>query len=169
LSGDPFRVRAAVQQGLVGLDPKGFASTPSGRTVTGILRGTPRWRTPRIDLEFAGAFELGLAGRLGIAFWSGAKQLRASRAPMAAHVRYLFDFAVAPQGRWPDARRQREATGLWLLTRWARMAEPGRVLTRRGIALWLRRSNLDDYAGESEAVTIARIYRISAALRRAQP
>jgi hypothetical protein len=72
---------------------------------------------------------------------------------------------VAPQNRWPDARTQREATTVWFLSRWAGLAEPGQSVTRPKIARHLRRVNPADYEGEAEAVTVRRLYRMSANLR----
>lgn len=161
--GDP--VRADVQKALLRIDPDGYAATPAGRATLGVIRAAPQWRTPRMDLELAGAFDVGIAGRVGLAFWGGARELRSYRATMAAHLRYLFDYAVAPQNRWPDARTQREATTVWFLSRWAGLAEPGQSVTRPKIARHLRRVNPADYEGEAEAVTVRRLYRMSANLR----
>jgi hypothetical protein len=161
--GDP--VRAAVGYALLRIDPQGFAASPVGRMTLKATRPQPRGRPPRLDLELAGAIDIGTAGRLGLVFWSSAKNLRSYRATMAAHLRYLFDHEVAPQGRWTDVRTQREALTLWFLTRWAGFAEPGQLLTRRKIAEVLRRNHPAEYEGEDDTVTRARVYRISAALR----
>jgi hypothetical protein len=162
--GDP--VGAAIQNAAVQIDPDGYAATPAGRATLGVLRAAPRWRTPRMDLELAGAFDIGIAGRLGLVFWGTTMQLRPYRAAMAAHLRYLFDYAVAPQNRWPDARTQREATTVWLMSRWAGLAEPGQSVTRPKIARHLRSGNPADYEGEGEVVTVRRLYRLSAAMHR---
>jgi len=161
--GDP--VRAAVQYALLRIDRQGFAASPAGRMTIRAMRQAPLGRTPRLDLELAGPFDIGIAGQLGLAFWSGAKQLRSYRAAMAAHLRYLFDYEVAPQNRWPNERTRREALMVWFLTRWAGLAEPGQSVTRPKIARYLRLQNPADYEGEAELVTIRRLYKLSTAMR----
>jgi hypothetical protein len=161
--GDP--VGAAVQNAARLIDPDGYAATPIGRVTLGVLRATPRWATPRMPLELAGTFDIGIAGRLGLAFWGTTTELRPYRAAMAAHLRYLLDYVVAPQNRWPDARTQREATTVWFLARWAGLVEPGQTVTRPMIAHALRRDHPTDYEGEDAAGTVRRLYRISARLR----
>ena len=157
-------VRAAVQQVIAEIDPDGFAASPVGKLTLGVLRSAIRWRTPGADTELAGAYDLGIGGSVGLAFWSGATQLRSSRAAMAAHLRYLFDYEVAPQNRWPDARTRNEATTIWVLNRYAAFAEPGQRVTRPRIAQVLRAQNASDYEGEDETVTIRRLYRLSVAI-----
>ena len=157
-------VRVAVQSAVVAIDPEGFAASPAGRIALGIIRSAPRWRTPRVDLELATVYDLGLAGHLGLTFWSGAFQLRPYRAAMAAHLRCLFDFQVAPQNRWRDTRTRREALAIWILPRLVGLAEPGGVLTRPKIARALRRENPAEYDDEDEAVTVRRLYRLSGKL-----
>jgi hypothetical protein len=159
-------VRTAVQQAAVQIDPDGFAASPVGHLTLGILRADPRWRTPGAQMELAGAYDLGTGGSVGLAFWSGATQLRSSRAAMAAHLRYLFDYEVAPQNRWPDARTRREAVTIWVLHSYAAFAEPGQRVTRPNIARVLRGQNPADYEGEDETVTIRRLYRLSVAMRK---
>jgi hypothetical protein len=163
---DGDAVVAAVQQATVRIDPDGFAASPLGRLELGVMRAAPRWRTPGADFELASAYDLGLGGTIGMAFWSGAWGLRSYRRAMAAHLRHLFDYAVAPQRRWPDARTQREAMTVWLVARDAGLAEPGQSVTRPKIARHLRRENPADYEGEDEAVTVRRLYRLSAAMHR---
>ncbi len=157
-------VRAAVGYALLRIDPQGFAASPSGRMTLRAMGAAPRGRTPRLDMELAGVFDIDLAGYLGLVFWSGAKQLRSYRATMAAHLRYLFDYEVAPQCRWPDERTRREALMVWFMDRLARLAEPGQRVTRSKIARALRREHPGDYEGENEAVTVRRVYRVSAKL-----
>ena len=159
-------VRAAVQQAIAEIDPDGFAASPVGKLTLGVLRSAIRWRAPGADTELAGAYDMGIGGSVGLAFWSGATQLRSSRAAMAAHLRYLFDYEVAPQNRWPDTRTRNEATTLWVLTRYAAFAEPGQRVTRSNIAHVLRAQNPADYEGEDETVTIRRLYRLSVAMRK---
>jgi hypothetical protein len=159
-------VRTAVQQAAVQIDPDGFSASPVGKLTLGVLRSAPRWRTPGAQMELAGAYDLGIGGSVGLAFWSGATQLRSSRAAMAAHLRYLFDYEVAPQNRWPDARTRHEAMTIWVLTRYAAFAEPGQRVTRPNIARVLRGQNPADYGGEDEGATVRRLYRLSAAMRR---
>ncbi len=165
--GDP--VVAAVQQAAVRVDPDGFATSPWGRIELGIMRAAHRWRTPGADFELASAYDIGLGGTIGMAFWSGAWELRSYRAAMAAHLRYLFDFAVAPQSRWSDVRTQREAMTIGLVDRYSGLLEPGRLVTRRDIARALRSENPADYEGEDKAVTIRRLYRISGKLKARGP
>ena len=100
-----------------------------------------------------------------MAFWSGAWELRSYRRAMAAHLRNLFDYAVAPHNRSPDARTRREAMTVWQVARYARI-EPGQRITRPDIARFLRSANPADYEGEDETVTIRRVYRLSVALTR---
>lgn len=159
-------VQADVHKAIVQVDPDGYAATRAGRMTLGVMRAASHWCTPRMDLELAGAFDVGMAGRVGLAFWSGARQLRSHRATMAAHLRYLFDYEVAPQNRWPDARTRREALTVWFLPRWAGLAEPGKSVTRLKMARCLRREHPHDYEGEAEAVTVRRLYRLSAAMHR---
>ena len=101
-----------------------------GRTTLDVLRSVPGWNTPRMDLELAFTFDLGMAGCLGMAFWSGARELRRHRAAVAAHLRYLFDYKVAPQGRWPDERTRKEAIALWFVPRIASLNDTGYPITR---------------------------------------
>ncbi len=157
-------ILAAVQQATVRIDPDGFAASPLGRLELGVMRAAPRWRTPGADFELASAFDLGLGGTIGMAFWSGAWGLRSYRRAMAAHLRYLFDYAVAPQNRPPDARTRREAMTVWQVARYA-LTEPGHRITRPDIARALRSQNPADYEGEDEAVTVRRVYRMSKALK----
>ena len=164
--GDP--VLASVQQAAVRIDPDGFAASPLGRVELGIMRAAHRWRTPRADIQLASAWDLGFAGRIGMAFWSGAWGLRSYRAALAAHLRYLFDYAVAPQNRWRDARTRREAMTVWQVARYA-LIEPAPHITRPMIARVLRSENPTDYDSEDEAVTIRRLYRLSAALKASSP
>ncbi len=159
-------VRGNVQKALLRIDPDGYAATRAGRATLGVMRSAPQWRSPRMDLELAGAFDVGVAGRVGLAFWGSARPLRSYRATMAAHLRFLFDYAVAPQNRWPDVRAQREATAVWFLPRWGGLAGPGQSVTRPKIARYLRRENPSDYEGEAEAVTVRRLHSLSAAMRR---
>lgn len=161
--GDP--VRAAVQYALLRIDPEGFAASPTGRAILKTTRRQPRGRPPRLDLQLDAVFDIGIAGQLGLVFWSGAKQLRSYRAAMAAHLRYLFDYEVAPHNRWPDERTQREALAIWFLDRWAEFAERGQSITRPKITQALRREHPAEYEGEDEAVTVRRLYRISAMLK----
>jgi hypothetical protein len=165
--GDP--VRAELQRAAVQIDPAGFAATPGGRVVLGVVQAAFRWRTPRADLELATTYDLGIGGRIGLAVWGTNRELRHCRAAMSAHLRYLFDYAVAPQNRWPDPRTQREATAIWLMGRLAALAEPGQAVTRPKIARFLRRENPADYEGEDEAATIRRVYRISALIKTSDP
>jgi hypothetical protein len=159
-------VRAAVGYALLRIDPEGFAASPGGRAILRATRRQPRGRPPRLDLDLAGAFDIGIGGQLGLVFWSGAKHLRSYRAAMAAHLRYLFDYEVAPQNRWPDERTRREALTIWFLDRWEGLAEPGLTATRPKIARFLRRTNVEDYVDETDKVTLGRLYRLSAAMRR---
>jgi hypothetical protein len=161
---DGDAVQAAVGRALVRTDPDRFAASSLGRLALGIMRAAHRWRTPRADFQFAGAYDLGVGGSVGLAFWSGAWQLRSYRAAMAAHLRYLFDYKVAPQRRWPEGRSQREAMTIWLLARYAGFAEPGQRVTGPDIARVLRSENPADYEGEDEPVTVLRLYRLSAAM-----
>lgn len=165
---DGDAVLEAVQQAAVRIDPDGFASSPLGRVELGIMRAAHRWRTPGADIELASAYDLGLGGTIGMTFWSGTWELRSYRRAMAAHLRYLFDYAVAPPRRWPDARTQREAMTVWQVARYALM-EFGHRITRPDIARFLRRDNPADYEGEDETVTIRRVYRLSAALKVRSP
>jgi hypothetical protein len=162
---DGDAVQAAVGGALVRTDPDGFAASSLGRLALGIMRAAHRWRTPRADFQFAGAYDLGIAGSVGLAFWSGAWQLRSYRAAMAAHLRYLFDYKVAPQRRWPDKRTQREAMTMMVVARGSAFLEPGQRVTRPDIARYLRTENVAEYEGEDEAVTVRRLYRISEGLQ----
>jgi hypothetical protein len=166
---DGDAVLAAVQQAAVRVDPDGFVASPLGRIELGIMRAAHRWRTPGADIELASAWDLGRAGTIGMAFWSGARELRSYRAVMAAHLRYLFDYAVAPQNRWPDVRTQREAMTIGLVDRYAGLLEPGQHVTRPDIARVLRSENPADYEGEDEAATVRRLYRLSVKLNARGP
>jgi hypothetical protein len=162
-------VRAAVGYALLRIDPEGFLASPGGRVMRKATRRLHSGRPPRLDLELGGAFDIGIAGQLGIVFWSGTKRLRSYRAAMAAYLRYLFDYEVAPQNRWHDARTQREALMVWFMARWAGFAEPGQRITRPKIARALRREHATDYEGEDEAATVRRLYRISALIKTSDP
>ena len=39
-------------------------------------------------------------------------ELRRFRRPLAAHLRHVFDYRVAPWGRWNDPKRRFEASAL---------------------------------------------------------
>jgi hypothetical protein len=160
-------VQEAVGQTLMRVDPEGFAASSVGRVVLGIMAAVRGWRTPRADFELASVYDLGWVGSIGLVFWSGAWELRSYRAEMAAHLRYLFDYKVAAQNRWPDVRTRREALTICMFSRLAGFAEPGETVTVPKIVRYLRREHPGDYEGEDEATTLRRAYRISAKLSRA--
>jgi hypothetical protein len=156
-SGDA--VRAVVEA-----DPEGFARSPYGRMFFGLVRGAPRWRQPGVDHELALTFDLGIAGRFGLAMWlPGPSELRRHRRQMAAHLRFRFDFRVAPHGRWSDGRTQREALFVWWRTIWPVTSEEPRPQLLQ-IGRGLRGRYAVDYACEGEEVTLRRIYRLSVGL-----
>ena len=84
--------------------------------------------------------------------------LRRYRALLAAHLRYLFDYRVAPWGRFPDETRRFEARALLLGKRDAEAIPE--------FADLLRRNDPGRYGGEPPARTMPRLYRLPATLQR---
>jgi hypothetical protein len=141
---------------------------PIGRQLLALGRGAPRWRSPKVSLEFGAAFDLGIVGIQGVALWMpGAYQLRQHRRQQAAHLRYLFDHLVSPWQRHGTLRTRREA---WLVFWRARLAPiRGREASIADVCSTVRKRWPSAYVGEGREVTMRRLYRISAQqLRRAR-
>jgi hypothetical protein len=156
---------AAILEALLSVEPMAFASSPLGRVLLPLARGAPGWRRPPVVTEWAGTFDLGLVGVLGIALWApGPYELRRHRRAMAAYLRYLMDFHAAPWNRWSSPRTRLEAMALY----WRRiprtMGDP--VPTIRQVAEALRGKDPGSYGPEAPEVTLRRLYRLSTAIRR---
>ena len=94
---------------------------------------------------------------VGVAWWDPADyRARRHRGAVAAHLRYLFDHVVAPWNRWSEVGSRREA---------AAVATRRRTASVRDVAAKLTHEHPDDYAGEAEDRTVARLYRLNAQLR----
>lgn len=148
-------------------DPDAFAHSPFGRLLLPIARGAPGWRKG-LDVEWMWAADLGVLGSAGIAWWvPGDPSLRRHRSAYAAHLRYLFDYHVAPWRRHKDPRVQREAFLIHQMPRAAAFAEPGTRVRIRQLADFARRTWPDSYMAEQPEVTLRRMYRLSRATRAA--
>lgn len=140
-------------------NPEAFVSTPLGEWLLQlqtdvIARDAAR---PPFLFEFVTVFEVAPGVTFGIAWWDPADVgARQHRAKVAAYLRYLFDYRVAPWNRWSDVRSRREA--LRLSAR--RQGETIGALAER-----VRTSHAEDYPAESGRVTLARLYRINRMLR----
>lgn len=143
----------------------GLAGFPLAELLHPLLRAAPRWRTPKAGLDFVTVADLGIAGIVGFAHWiPGMPEARPFRRPLAAYLRYLFDYHVAPWNRFGDSRRAHEAFLLYFRTRWIPERLHGAPGSIRALAVHWRRLWPEDYREESEAVTLRRLYRINRAL-----
>ena len=151
---------AAAVRAIAQASPTAFDELPIGRFVRAIAADDPLWNTRLgVDADFATTFQAGVFGTVGIAVWvPGDPALRRYRAPLAAHLRYLFDYRVAPWGRFPDETRRFEAKALLVGKRDA--------VTMPEFADLLRRNDPGRYGGEPPARTVRRLYRLSATLQR---
>ena len=110
----------------------------------------------------------GLLGSAGVALWiPGDPSLRRHRSAYAAHLRYLFDYHIAPWRRHKDPLAQREAFLIYQAPRAAALAEPGARATIRQLAAFARRTWPESYTAEQPEVTLRRMYRLSRANRAA--
>ncbi len=152
-------LRAMVGE-LAGRNPVAFAELPIARVLMDTVENRPGWQ--RLDdglVELAFTFANPPYGWVGFAFWlPGQPGLRSLRRESAAHLRYLFDFVVAPWNRWTDPRTRREA---------ALVVVGGAAgLSIRAVADQTRAGHPELYLGEPPDVTLGRIYRLSARLQR---
>jgi hypothetical protein len=129
-------------------------------TLFALLRGVRR-PAKRVRLQFVQTIELGKLGRVAMVFWNPtAPERRVVRNELAAHIRYLADFKIAPWNRWPDLRRRREA--LFLYGRRLGHHRPG----VEELIASLRQRYPDTYH-EPFSKTRRRLYLLSAQIRRA--
>ncbi len=144
---------------LAGRNPASFVELPTAKVLIGALENRPGWR--RLDVgtvELSFTFANPPIGWVGFAFWlPGEPLLRPLRRDSAAHLRYLFDFVVAPWNRWLDPRTRREAALVVL--------GGGAGLSIRGVAERMRSRHPELYRDERPDVTMRRIYRLSARLQ----
>ena len=131
-----------------------------------LVRAAPNWRRPKAHLDSVAVIDLGVLGVVGYAQWNpGMAELRPYRRPLAGYLRYLFDYFVAPWGRFGDERRAHEAFLLYFRSRWIPERLEGRPDTIKALAAHWRKMWPEDYRTEPEAVTLRRLYRINSALQ----
>ncbi len=164
-AGGDDRAASGFFAAVAGRDPAAFARSPFGRLLLPIARGAPGWRKGP-DVEWMWAADVGVFGSAGIAWWiPGDPSLRRHRSAYAAHLRFLFDYHVAPWRRHKDPRAQREAFLIHQAPRAAALAMPGARAKIRQLADFARRTWPESYTAEQPEVTLRRMYRLSRADR----
>ena len=156
-------LRAAEPQTAAGMTwlmqhaPAALHAMPFTSGVTDALIGATEPR-PEMQQRFVSVIEQPGLGLTAFVVWDTASRLSTrTRRQLAGHIRYVSDMAVAPWNRYGDLRRRREAFAVWV------HALRRETLNARGLARALRSRYPSEY-GESESVTIRRMYRISTQL-----
>lgn len=145
--------------------PEAFAQSPVGRTLLPVARGAPRWRQPRVRSELVATYDLGgMARHVGVAVWRNSVGARRLRAQMAAHLRYAFDYRVAPWNRWDSVRRRREILHLHFRGGWPAVGIEAHSIRETCAAL--RRRYPSEYVDEPASRTLGRLYRLSSLVGR---
>lgn len=138
-------------------DPSALVATPFVRLFASVLRGV---RGPG-GIELVHIIDLNGSGELALVIVpSSVRTDLARRAHLCAYLRDLADHRIAPWRRWRRPRDRRE--GLALYARRVSGLRPGMLDVANG----LRERHADDYADEAVDVTLRRIRRISAEIRR---
>lgn len=171
----------ALGEALHRADPQAFAASPLGRFAAALARGVKR--PAGVEWPAVLTLELGPLVVL-VGLWDPSDVgLRQHRRPMAAHLRYRMDYEVAPWHRFADLTRRREVLLLCTNRRvelFARFPFVRRLAERDGfaaqldpplptiaqLATGLRRRYAEEYAEETEATTLHRLYKTSSALSR---
>lgn len=145
--------------------PRAFAHSPIGRTMLPVARGAPGWRQPNVRSELLATFDLGgMARHVGVAVWRNSITARHIRSQMAAHLRHVFDYRVAPWNRWEAVRTRREILHLHFRRGWPAVGIDGHSI--REIAVALHRRYADEYRNEPLTRTLSRLYRLSSMANR---
>jgi hypothetical protein len=153
----------AASLALLERSPDAFVASPLGKWLLSLLhdpiaRDSGR---PPFEWQFVTLAEVATGVWFGISWWDPSDfRSRRYRAAVAAHLRYLFDYRVAPWNRWPESRARREAMSVMIRPK----GETIPTLADR-----LRSATGELYGSEARSVTIARLYRVSARLRSHTP
>ena len=121
------------------------------RMLAALVRGG---KLPRADAQwqFVTLIDGDAHGIFGLAMWPASHpELYRYRAPLAAHLRYLFDRRVAPWNRWSDPTRKREVFLLF----WSRRLGIKRSIP--ALAAGLHARFADAYRGDDISKTVTRL------------